>query len=105
MRRGIMGAAWGLLCTGNLLAQGPSSVQQDLIALSNRFGQAQVKKDRAAFEEIIADDYSYIHSNGSVWNKTQEITELMSSSMNWTASKLDNMNARVYGDVGIVTGR
>ena len=72
----------GLLLAGPLLAQGTGAVQQEVIAVSKAYSDAQVKKDRAAFERIIADDYSFIHSNGSVLNKSQEVAQGTSSGMN-----------------------
>ena len=94
----------GLLLAGHILAQTPS-VQQQLITLENAWNDAVVKKDRAALERIMADDYSYTESNGSVLNKTQEIAETMSDDAKWNSAKLDDVNVRVFGDVAIVTGR
>ena len=34
----------------------------------------------------------------------QEIAEAMSADIKWTASKLDNLKVRIYGDVAVVTG-
>jgi len=53
---------------------------------------------------MLADDYMYIHSNGTVTNKTEEIAETMSADLKWTASKLDNLKVRIYGDVAVITG-
>lgn len=86
-------------------AQTPRSVEQELIALDQAFNDAQVKKDRATLERLWADDYSYTHSNGSVMNKAQDIADTMSGDMTWTAARLDDLTVKVYGDVGIVTGR
>src|SRR3989454_3440831 len=94
----------GLLLAGNILAQTPS-VQQQLITLENAWNDAVVKKDRAALERIMADDYSYTGSNGSVYNKTQDIAETMSGDTKWTSAKLDDVKVRVLGDVAIFTAR
>lgn len=94
----------GLLLAGNILAQTPS-VQQQLITLENAWNDALVKKDRAALERIMADDYSYTESNGSVLNKTQDIAETMSGDTKWTSAKLDDVKVRVLGDVAIFTAR
>ena len=94
-----------VLLVGPLQAQGNPSSEQELITLANRFSDAQVKKDRQAMERLLSDDYLFIHSNGLVWNKTQEIAEIMSSGINWSADKLDGMQSRVFGDAGVVTGR
>jgi ketosteroid isomerase-like protein len=38
-------------------------------------------------------------------NKSQEIASTMSGNTTWTDWKYDDMKVRVFGDVGIVTGR
>ena len=86
-------------------AQAPRSVEQELMALDQAFNDAQVKKDRATLDRLWADDYSYTHSNGSVMNKAQDIADTMSGDMTWTAARLDDVKVKVFGDVGIVTGR
>jgi ketosteroid isomerase-like protein len=105
MQRAVIVALVGLLRAGTLPAQGATSIQQELVSLANAFSDAQVKKDRAAMERITADDYSFIHSNGSVLNKTREIAETMAGDMKWTGFKQDELNVRIYGDAAVVTGR
>lgn len=63
-----------------------------------------IKKDRATMERLYANDYSYTHSNGTVLNKTQEIAAVMSPDQACTGHKLDDLKARIYGNVAIVTG-
>lgn len=98
-------AALALLAGSGGSAQTPRSVEQELMALDQAFNDAQVKKDRATLERLWADDYSYTHSNGSVMNKAQDIADTMSGGMTWTAAKLDDLHVKLYGEVGIVTGR
>ena len=85
-------------------AQTPSSAEQEVLRLEQTLDQAFLKKDRATFERMLADDYVYVHSNGTMTNKAQEIAEAMSADIKWTASKLDNLKVRIYGDVAVVTG-
>jgi ketosteroid isomerase-like protein len=81
------------------------AVERELIASVQRYNDAQVKRDRRMLEALWADDYLYTHSNGAVMNKAQDIADTMSGDMTWTAARLDGLKVRVYGDVGIVTGR
>jgi glucose/arabinose dehydrogenase/ketosteroid isomerase-like protein len=81
------------------------AADRELKDLVQRYNDAQVKRDRGTLEQIWADDYLYTHSNGAVMNKAQDIADTMSGDMTWTAAKLDDLNVRVYGEVGIVTGR
>ena len=63
-----------------------------------------VKKDRAVMERLMADDYYYIHSNGNAANKAQDIASDMSPDNEWTSSRTDELQVRVYGHVAVVTG-
>ena len=58
-----------------------------------------------ALERLLADDYLYTHSNGSVLNKAQEIAESMSGDVQWTDAKFADLKVRIFGDVAILTGQ
>src|SRR5881296_1032581 len=105
MKRTFVVALLGLLASSRAWAQASSSVEQDIIKLEQAATDAQFKKDRAALERLLADDYLYTHSNGSVLNKAQEITESMSSEVRWTDSKLADLKVRIFGDAAVLTGR
>ena len=95
---------FGLLAAFPSRAQAPSAAEQEVLRLAQTLDNAFIKKDRATFERMLADDYVYNHSNGTATNRTEEIAESMSADVKWTASKLDNLKVRVYGDVAVVTG-
>src|SRR5947199_5773192 len=105
MKRTLAVALLGLLAGSRAWAQASSLVEQDIIKLEQAVTDAQFKKDRAALERFLADDYLYTHSNGSVLNKAQEIAESMSSDVQWTDSKLADLKVRIFGDVVVLTGR
>ena len=95
----------GMLITVPGYAQTQTALQQDVIKASQVLEEASLmKKDRATMERLYADDYVYVHSNGNVLNKTQEIAESMSPNMAWTAHKSGDLKARIFGTVAIVTG-
>ena len=85
-------------------AQAPSATDQTVLKLDRELIDALFTKDRTAFEPLLADDYVYIHSNGTVANREQEIAQTMASDVKWTASKLSGLKIRVYGDAAIITG-
>ncbi len=105
MKRTLVIALLGLLASSRARAQATSAVEQEIIKLEQTVTNAQFKKDRAALERLLADDYLYTHSNGSVLNKTQEIAESMSSDVQWTDSKFADLKVRMFGDVAVLTGR
>jgi len=85
-------------------AQQPGSAEREVQRMAQAAAEAFVKKDRAALERVYADEYSYIHSNGSVANKAQELSDVLSPDQKWTSSTLTDIKVRVYGDAAILTG-
>ncbi len=105
MKRTLAVALLGLLGSSGAWAQATSATEQEIIKLEQAVTEAQFKKDRAALERLLADDYLYTHSNGSVLNKAQEIAESMSSDVQWTDSKFADLKVRLFGGVAVLTGR
>jgi len=104
MKEVVFAAALGILTALPGYTQ-DSAASKEVTAAFNALNTAQLKKDRATMERLMAEDYLYVHSNGAVANKAQEIADNMSGEINWTGSKEDDMKVRLYGEVAIVTGR
>jgi hypothetical protein len=81
-----------------------SATQREVLKMDQILLDAPFNKQRATFEPLLAEDYVYNHSNGTVNNRAQEIAETMSAETGWTASKMSNLKVRIYGDAAIVTG-
>src|SRR5262245_60564532 len=86
------------------LAQSTGGVEQEILKLEQVYDDAYLKQDKAGLERLLADDYMYIHSNGTLTNRTTEIAEVTSGGLKWTGSRLDSQSVRVYGDMAVVTG-
>jgi ketosteroid isomerase-like protein len=105
MKRIIALTLVGVLVAVPTYAQEPNAQEQEVLKASQVVNEASlIKKDRATMERLYADDYMYIHSNGAVANKTQDIAESLSPDQAWTAHKSDDLKVRTYGDVAVVTG-
>jgi hypothetical protein len=85
-------------------AQPTGPVEQELMKLEQASLDASLKKDRAALERLLADDYVYTHSNGVVQTRAQEIAETMSGDLKLTSNSITDMTVRVFGDAAVVTG-
>ena len=86
-------------------AQKPDSREQEVLKASRTLNNAEyTAKDRATLEHMYSDDFVYLHSNGSVNNRKQELAEVLSPDMKWTSHKTENQKVRFYGDVAVVTG-
>jgi hypothetical protein len=103
MKAVLMLSALALLLANPAAAQN-AAAEKEVAQLFNTLNDANIKKDRPTIERLTADDFIYIHSNGSVTNRVQEIAEAMSAATGWTGSKIDDLRVRVYGEVAIVTG-
>ena len=85
-------------------AQPAGSAADEVLRAVRADGDAMVKKDKAALDQLLADDYTYVHSNGRVQTKAEDIAENMASDSKWTSVTFADLKARVYGDAAIVTG-
>jgi len=104
MRWLVLSTLLGLSVVSPGAAQAPTATDQEVLNLDRALIDALFTKSRARFEPLLADDYVYIHSNGTVTNREEEIGQTMASDVKWTASKLSNLKIRVYGDAAVVTG-
>ena len=81
------------------------SVEQELIKLENGWNDALIKHDWAFIDQILADDYITINSDGVVSTKAQEMASLKSGDVVVTSAVADDFRVRVYGDAAVVTFR
>ena len=105
MWRAVLLSAFGLLAAAPAYAQTPNANEQAVLKAYRALDAAQFTKDRASMERLMADDYSYTHSNGRVSDKAAEIKENMSDDIKWTDTKSDDLKVRTYGNVAVVTGQ
>ena len=103
--RWLTSALLGIILAVPASAQKPDSREQQVLKASTTLNEAgYTTKNRATLERMYSDDFIYLHSNGTSNEKTQEVAELLSPDMKWTAHKTENQKVRVYGDVAILTG-
>ena len=104
MRSIPVGVCIALLTVFSAYAQDSASVTRELLRLEQVASNSVVTKDRAAVQDLYADDYLYIHSNGTTDDKAQELSDLTSPDLKWTSVALTETNVRVYGNAAIATG-
>jgi hypothetical protein len=105
MWRAVFLSAAALLAAIPAYSQTPNANEQAVLKAYRALDQAQFKKDRGTLERLMADDYSYTHSNGTVNDKAADIKETMSEDIKWTDTKSDDLKVRRYGNVAVVTGQ
>jgi ketosteroid isomerase-like protein len=83
---------------------GKNSAEQALIQLENDWSQADLDRDPAALNRILAEDWIGIDFEGRVQNKQQALQGIRSGSGSLESTVLRNMKVRVYGNTAVVTG-
>ena len=100
------GGAALLLAISSLLARGADTkgVEKAIIQMEKDWTEAGIKKDVAAFDRIVADDWISVDFEGNVVNKAAAIADLKSGASSSASVDLGEMKVRVYGDTAIVIG-
>jgi hypothetical protein len=99
--------SFGLTLAGSgLIAQEPASLDQKALLASNsaRF-TAMVRGDLTALDTLLGPELSYIHSDGVLESKAQFLATLRTGRLRYQAIEPGDLKTRLYGDVGVVTGR
>jgi ketosteroid isomerase-like protein len=81
-----------------------TSVEQTLTQMEHDWGSAEIKKDYAAVDKILADDWVGIDYDGKIVAKAQAMADLKSETSTLTSEELGPMTVRVFGNTAVVTG-
>lgn len=81
-----------------------NSAETQLLQIERDWCAANLKKDAAALDRILAADASLIGLRGRMQNKSEALADLKDTTSSVTACSDTNMKVRVYGDTAIVTG-
>lgn len=76
-----------------------------LTAQADAWDKAIVRKDRAAIEANMADDFRQIDSAGNVETKASFVDGLMSDKLEIDPYAVEDFDVRLYGDVALLSGR
>ena len=83
----------------------PSRVEQELRRLNQESAAMQVRRDTAAAERLLADDYVFYQADGGVTNKAQNVAGIRDPAFVCESFVTDDVEVRLYRDVAVVTGR
>lgn len=81
-----------------------TSVEKTLIQMEHDWSQADTRKDTAALDRILADDWIGIDFEGTVLTKPQALRGIGSDSGSLESTVLSDIKVRVYGDAAVLTG-
>jgi hypothetical protein len=81
-----------------------TSVEQTLMQMERDWGTAEIKKDYATVDKILADDWVGIDYDGIIIAKAQAMADLKSGTSTLTSEELGPMTVRAFGNTAVVTG-
>jgi ketosteroid isomerase-like protein len=87
------------------LAQAQDKTATLVLALDRQRFDAQVAKDTARLNQLLADDLIYVHSSAVVETKREFVANIANRKWDYRTAKLEGTRVRVYGNTAIVTGQ
>jgi ketosteroid isomerase-like protein len=87
------------------LGQNTPADEAQIRALNEESGTAQVRRDIAALDRLLADDFLLTRAGGVTADKAQNLAELASGDVSFTSYENDDVRVRLYGDAAVVTGQ
>jgi len=83
----------------------PADTVAALTAQADRWDKAIVRKDRAAIEANMADDFRNIDGQGNVETKQPFVDDLVSAELVIDPYTVEDFDVRLFGDVALLSGR
>lgn len=84
-----------------------SRTQIELMQLERDIGEANIRRDKAFFERVEADEFIFTDSGGGITTKTEDVASLDKpvGEFKLVSYIVDEMKVFVYGKTAVVTGR
>ncbi len=83
--------------------RGAAAAEREIRSLQKQLISAYMRRDVAALEQILADDYTFVESHGRVLSKAELIDNFGSGDRVLTSYVIDDDRVRVYGDAAVMT--
>jgi len=91
-----------LLTMAIVASAAQAGVEDTLANMERTWCASLVKKDAAALESILADDFTGVGSGGTTSTKAQQLADVRAGGVSSCAH--DNIRVRLYGDTAVLTG-
>lgn len=102
---GVVGALSG--CAGALSVAKPSAAEDEALLAKQAadWDAAIVRKDAAAIERNLADDFKSIQKDGSVSTRAAFLRDLLAPDLTIDPYTVEEFEVRLFGEVALLTGR
>ena len=98
-------AAVGVAQTASPEAGRASQIERQLIDVERQRFAAMVAANVGTLERLLADELTYTHTTGTTDTKAELLASLSSGALKYLSIEPEEMRARPYDEVGVVTGR
>lgn len=95
----------GCAITSTTSMQNQTLLIAKLTEQADRWDKAIVRKDRAAIEANMAEDFRQIDGAGNVETKKSFVDDLVSPDLEIDPYAVEDFDVRIYGDVALLSGR
>lgn len=84
-----------------------SKIEAELMQIERDIGEANIRRDKAFFERIEADEFIFTDSGGGITTKPEDLASLDEppGEFKLVSYIVDEMKVLVYGKTAVVTGR
>ena len=96
-----------VLTQANKQASKTTRIEAELMQIEREIGDANVRRDKAYFEKIEADEFIFTDSGGGLTNKTEDVSSFdkPAGETKLVSYTPDEMKVTVYGNTAVVMGR
>ncbi|GAB3569684.1 hypothetical protein GCM10027578_24600 [Spirosoma luteolum] len=98
------GATTAVTTTMTVTKPSYSPAEQVLATIEQKRFDAQVSKDYAVLDQLLADDLFYCHSNGGTDTKASYIQSIRDGKSKYDAIDIEDLKVRVYGNTAVLNG-
>jgi ketosteroid isomerase-like protein len=88
-----------------LVTQAQDKLGALVLDLDRQRFDAQVKKDTARLNQLLAEDLIYVHSSAQIEDKRAFVGNVGKAHWDYRSAKLEDTRVRVYGNTAIITGK
>ncbi|MBD2753464.1 nuclear transport factor 2 family protein [Spirosoma validum] len=82
----------------------PSADEKAVLTTEKQRFDAQVKKDYAVLDQVLADDLIYTHSHGGTDTKQSYIQSIRDGKQRYDAIDMEEHKVRIYGNTAVING-
>lgn len=97
-------AAAHLWPANHLVALSHSQAEQEVLSVEQEYLDANVRRDSAALDRILADDFTFRHDGRYVTTKADRLALMENPDFSFLSIDTDDVKVNVNGDQAVVTG-